>query len=124
MIEPNDIRKRNAALCLLAQEKFSVKPKSLSSAMRKIGRRLPKRAHESAKILAEAEAQAGHPKLAMMMDQKKIDKAERELKLALEAIDPADRRKGMVLSILGSVAFSLIVVFAALMIVLRWRGFV
>jgi hypothetical protein len=60
----------------------------------------------------------------MMMDQKKIDKAERELKLALEAIDPADRRKGMVLSILGSVAFSLIVVFAALMIVLRWRGFV
>lgn len=124
MIDPNDIRKRNADLCVLAEEKFSVKAKSLDPAMRKIGRRMPRHAHESAKVLVAAEAQAAHPKLSLMLDQKQINKAEQDVRLAFEAVDPADRRMGLILSTLGSVAFSLIVVFVLLMTVLRWRGFI
>ncbi|WP_299351484.1 hypothetical protein [uncultured Shimia sp.] len=122
MIDPNELHRRIDDLTQLAGEKFGFKAKSLARAMKKIGRRLPPRAHKQAAILIEAEDRAGHPKLSRMLDAQAIDRAFGTLEAALKQIDPADRRKGMVLSTLGMVSFNLIVVFVIVMAVLLWRG--
>lgn len=123
MINPNQIRQVNQGLCLLASEKFSVRTDSLEKAMHKIGRRLPKWAHKQATVLVKAEAMSGHPKLAMMLDADEIKKAETSLRTAFDAIDPKDRRKGAVLSVLGSLSTSLFAVIGLVVLVLWWRGF-
>lgn len=123
MIDPNQIRQVNQDLCLLAGEKFFVKTDSLEKAMRKIGRRLPKWAHKQADVLVKAEAMSGHPKLSMMLDVGEIKAAETKLRTAFDAIDPKDRRKGAVLSVLGSLSLSLFVVIGLVVLVLWWRGF-
>lgn len=60
----------------------------------------------------------------MMLDVQEIERASLAVETALKAIDPIDRRKGLILSTAASIAFSLIVVFTLLVVVLRWRGFV
>ncbi len=123
MIDPGQIQKQNRDLTRLAGQKFSFEAETLEKAMKKSGRRLPRRAHKQAKVLFEAERLAGHPKLTLMLDAEKIAKAQAALRTALEQIDPKDRRKGMVLSTLGLLSFNLIVVFALLVAILLWRGF-
>lgn len=123
MIDPNQIRQVNQDLCLLAGEKFSVKTDNLEKAMRKIGRRLPKWAHKQADVLVKAEAMSGHPKLMMMLDAGEIKTAAIKLRTAFDAIDPKDRRKGAVLSVLGSLSLSLFAVIGLVVLVLWWRGF-
>ena len=123
MIDPNQIRQVNQDLCLLAGEKFSVKTANLEKAMRKIGRRLPKWAHKQADVLVKAEAMSGHPKLMMMLDAGEIKTAEIKLRTAFDAIDPKDRRKGAVLSVLGSLSLSLFALIGLVVLVLWWRGF-
>ncbi len=122
MIDPNQIRKVNQELCLLAEEKFSVKTDDLGKAMRKIGRRLPKWAHRHAEVLVKAESMSGHPKLSPMLDASAISKASTGLRTAFQSIDPKDRRKGAILSLLGALSFNLIAVAVLVVLVLRWRG--
>ena len=124
MIDPNTLMKQNSDLTRLAGEKFRFQTDSLARAMKKAGRRLPRRVHKQAAILVEAEQRAGHPKLAMMLDAKAIERANSAVQEALNAIDPADRRKGLILSTLGMVSFHLIAVFAIFVAVLIWRGLV
>lgn len=124
MIDPARIRSQNEALSQLAGEKFSFRSKGLKRSMRKIGRRLPKRIHNQADKLIEAELLAGHPKLSMMLDEKALAQAEREIREALEVIDPKDRRTGAILSALGGVSINIIAVLVLLVLVLWWRGFV
>lgn len=123
MTDPAEIRKRNHELRILAEKKFSVEVDSLEAALKKAGRRLPRKVRKKAVTLVEADKLAGHPKLAMMLDAQRIEEAQIELREALEAIDPADRRKGLVLSTLGMVSFNLLVVFVVFVAVLIWRGF-
>lgn len=123
MIDPAKLRRDNRDLCRLAGRKFSFEVETLERAMKKIGRRLPREAHRQARLLAEAERLAGHPKLSLMLDADEIVGAQAALRAALERIDPKERRKGMVLSTLGMAAFHLIAVFALLVAVLLWRGF-
>lgn len=121
-MDANQIRIVNQEFCELAHEKFSVKATRLDKAMRKIGRRLPKWAHKQADILVNAENLSGHPKLSMMLDTGEIGKAETKLRAAFDAIDPKDRRKGMLLSLLGSLSINLIAVVVLLLLVIWWRG--
>lgn len=96
----------------------------LASALSKVRRAMPRRIYKQGMRLAEALPLLEHPKLRMTQNIPALKGAVREVKAHLEGIDIADRRKGRVLSVLGSIAFSLIAVFALLIIVLRWRGFI
>ncbi|MEQ9695116.1 hypothetical protein [Shimia sp. SDUM112013] len=101
-----------------------MKSRDLGRAMRKIGRRMPKHMHGHAAILVEAEQFAGHPKLRMAVDPAKVDKAYAALHAHFETVDVWDRRKGTILSVLGSISLGLLTLAAAIVIVLRWRGFI
>lgn len=123
MIDPVEIQRKNASLAKLAGKKFSFEPKGLRQAMRKVGRRLPSRMHAHARQLLDAEQKAGHPKIRMQLKAEPIEKAYEELHAALEAVDPGDMRKGLILSTLGMVSFHVIAAFTLLIVVLVWRGF-
>ena len=96
----------------------------LSTALGKARRHLPRRIYKQGMRLADALPMLQHPKLRQTQDEKSLHKAALEVKNHLKAIDAADRRKGRMLEILGSMAFSILVVFVLLVTVLRWRGFI
>lgn len=124
MTTTQDIQAKEAQLLELAKEKFGVRAKTLSRAMKKIGRRVPARLHRQAEVLVEAQRLGGHPKLMMQVDSVAIGKAFDEIVAHLETIDVADRRKGVLLNLAAALAFNVLVVVVLVTLVLRWRGLV
>jgi len=122
MTNTKDLETKIAHLCALAREKFGVRSDQLDVVMRKLGRRVPKRIHKHAEVLLSAQASLGHPTLAMMVDEKKITQSYKAIAEHLKSIDPKLRRKNKMLDILASMAFSVLVVFALMILVLVWRG--
>jgi IS4 transposase len=74
-------------------------------------------------VLVDAGTHVGHPKLMMQVDAVEVERAYRTLRQHLKTVDVKDRRKGAVLSLLGSLSFNLLAVLALLLLVLVWRGF-
>ncbi|MFW8634133.1 hypothetical protein [Cribrihabitans pelagius] len=96
----------------------------LAAALTRARRRLPRRIYRQGMQLARALPLLEHPRLRLTVEEKPLRAAAEEVKAHLRQIDLAGRRKTLLLSILGSMAFSLLAVFTLLVIVLRWRGFV
>lgn len=112
------------SLRTLLGQRLGLRRGSLARRVAKAGRRLPAGVRNDIAAVAEAEAMARHPKIGRRMDPKTTHGAYERAATFLQAIDVKDRRKGVALSILGSIAFSILVVVTLLIIVLRWRGFV
>ena len=123
MIDAADIGRKTERLLRLAREQYGVKAETLDKAMHKIGRRVPKRVHDQARIITEAQRLGGHPKLMLQVDADKVGAAFEAVQTAFKAEDRADRRKGTLLSTLGSLSFNLIAVAVLLILFLRWQGF-
>ncbi|MDX1781298.1 MAG: hypothetical protein R3256_08265 [Thalassovita sp.] len=124
MFNTIEFERKQAELKRLLENKFGVSSGDLISRMRKVGRRAPKRAHVAARVISEAHVHAGHPKLRRFIDEAAVDHAFITLRGYLKSVDVADRRKGMVLDVLGALSFNLMLAMALLMAFLRWRGWV
>lgn len=96
----------------------------LKPQVRKLGRRLPKAQRRAAKTVLEAQRLMTHPKLSRRVDAQAVAAAGSVLLTFLRAVDPTDRRKGAVLSVLGSISLGLIALFVLVVVILQWRGFV
>lgn len=105
-------------------QRLGLKRGSLSRRVAKAGRRLPPGVRHDIAIVAEAEKMARNPRLAMRHDRNAVKSAYDRASTHLKAIDVAERRKGMALSILGSMALNVLAVAFLLIVVLRWRGLV
>lgn len=117
--------KSNAdALRTLMAKRLGLKRGSLSRRIAKAGRRLPSGVLRDIGIVAEAEKMSRNPKLAMRLDPNATKSAYDRAAAHLRAIDVMDRRKGIALSVLGSMAFNLLAAMTLLIVVLRWRGLV
>ena len=104
------------------QVKFGVKARDLPSGMRRAGRRLPKDAHRAATVITTALAHSAHPKLGRMIDTETVVAADVALHAHLEKIDPKERRKDAILSVLGTQAFNVLAVIALVVGLMYWRG--
>lgn len=124
MTQEIDIQTRIAETIRLLRKKLGVKDKTLIASVRRAKRRLPRKVYKQALILARAEQMAEHPKLRMVLDMPKLEKASEDVQSHLNAINLADRRWGWFLSFLGSLALGLIALTALAIIVLRWRGYI
>ncbi len=124
MIEPEKLQARVVKLESQLQEKLGVRGANLQKRLARAGRRLPRRVRRSGQVIADAQTSVAHPKLARMLDDKAIEAAFRDVSAHLQTIDPADRRKGIVLGILGSAVFNLILLVVALTAFLYWQGIV
>ncbi|WP_426032534.1 hypothetical protein [Cypionkella sp. TWP1-2-1b2] len=108
----------------LMEERLRVRGQGLGEKLRKGGRLLPRRVRAAAEILQTGAVMAQNPKLWSQVDQQAVAQAYDTCVRHLNNVDGGDRRKGAVLGIAASVAFSVLVVAALLFSVLRWRGFI
>lgn len=124
MTDQHQIARHAERLEALLAEKFGARRGPLELRVQSAGRRLPRRVRRDLGEVARAQQFAGHPKLGRQIDGARVRAAARRAEDWLVAVDVADRRKGFVLSLLGSLSFNLILLFAILVAVLRWRGYV
>lgn len=115
-------RHRVARLEALLQEKLGVRGRSLEKRFARAGRSLPRRVQKAGRIITSAEANLHHPKLSRLHDPKTLESAFSEVTAHLKTVDPADRRKGVILGVFGGLVFNLLLLVAAVLLVLRWQG--
>ncbi|MGD9866357.1 MAG: hypothetical protein AB7S99_24440 [Pseudodonghicola sp.] len=123
MTDPARIETRIEETAALLRDKLGARGQTLGAALARAGRRLPRRIRSQARLLAEAERFAQHPRLRLTLDGAALGKAADEVGAHLKAIDLADRRKGWWLGLLGGMAFNILAWFGLLLGVLVWRGF-
>ena len=63
------INQRSARVQSALEGAFGVRSKTLAKALRKTGRRMPKRLRAEAGLIAQAEALGGNPKLLRQVDR-------------------------------------------------------
>lgn len=106
----------------LLRDKLGAGGASLEAVLRKARHRLPRAVYAQAKLLAEAENLAAHPKLSLTLDAEALHAAATQVQTHLDLIDLADRRRGWWLGMLGGLVFNLLALVALLIGVLVWRG--
>lgn len=124
MLSQKDIYKKTRAVHRQLETKLGVRGRDLDHALRKAGRRLPAAIRAQAGTLAEAEFFAENPKMARRLDGSALSTAFDSVMAHLRGINVAEARKDRILGIAGSVAFNLLVVAAAFIAFLWWRGYV
>ena len=108
----------------LLEQKLGVRGATLQAKVAKAGRRLPKRVREAAGYLADAVEMAQNPKLLVRVDESVVAEAFDVCVRHLGAADRAERRKGMLVGMAASAAFSVLMVAVLVMGFLYWRGMI
>jgi len=123
VIEQKAFMRMEQELEKLLAEKHGLNSGMLSRRLKKGLRRAPRAVKRAGDGFIQAQIQMGNPKLMRLMDETLVQSQFQTLRDHLRLIDVADRRKGLILSLLGSLSFNLIAVAAILVILLVWRGY-
>lgn len=115
---------KSAALQALMEEKYRFRSRDLAQALRKAGRRLPRRHRKQVKAVIEARKLEAHPKLAVQIDEKPLIRGMSEVMAYLRALDVAAERRDRMLNLAALIAFYVLVVLVAFVTWLWWRGYV
>ncbi len=94
-----------------------------ATVLHKRRRQLPRHVFRQGLKLAAALPMLQHPKLHVLVDERPLRRAADDMRRHLKSINVVDRRVGRVLNVLGTVAFSFLVVLVMLVTVLKLRGF-
>ncbi len=124
MIEPSRLSEMERELRGLMAAHLGVERASLAESLRAVGRGLPLRHRRDAARITEALEKATHPKLYAQLDAAAIIKAHGRLKAYLERIDRGEVRRRQWIRGGAGLAFNLLIVITAVIVVLRLRGFV
>lgn len=119
-----EFERRVTALQQKLRTRAGARGKSLRTSLRKAGRLLPRPAQQAGRVLTEAERWMHHPKLRARVDAARVDAAFAEIAAQLDQLDPADRRKGMLLGIAGGLVVNLILLLTGLIMILYWRDLI
>jgi hypothetical protein len=119
-----DLHAKAEALAQLMEDRMGLRGDGFAAKLKRAGRRLPRRIRRDGAVIVEAMALQAHPKLSRQVDEARLDRALTHLDRYLRGIDPWERRKGALLNWLAGIAFSLLVVAALVIAVMRWRGLV
>lgn len=106
------INQRSARIQNALEGAFGVRAKTLAKALRKTGRRMPKRLHAQARLIADAQELNGHPKLLRQVDGAALEQAEEAVLAWLDTVDRADQRRGFWIWAGAMVGFNMIVIVA------------
>ena len=114
--DTDDISARMEALRDRLHAVHRVSGQDFSDALRRAGRLLPRGVRRDGAELERARAMFGHPRLERQIDFNALRAASRRIEAHLDGVDVADLRRGRILSLLGVLAFNLLVVMAGLLI--------
>lgn len=108
----------------LLEERLGTRGRGLDEKLRRAGRRLPRRVRAAATALSDAALMAQNPKLLVRVDEGEVAQNYDICLRHLAALNRGERRKGLILNVAASIAFSLLVVAAGVLGFLVWRGYV
>lgn len=123
MIDPGRFRQRSDKLSEALQLKLGVRGRGLETRLRRARRDLPRPLRREGQKLINVGLLVDHPKLARLVDPPSVDTAFDIITAHLKKVDPADRRRGALLGLMGGLVFNLLVLVAAVLVLLRWQGF-
>ncbi|MDF1726601.1 MAG: hypothetical protein P1U53_02520 [Sulfitobacter sp.] len=124
MAKADDLDARAERLRLLMVEKYRMRARTLEKALKRAGRRLPRRNRRQVRALIDACKLSSNPRLAVQVDRPAILRGIREVERHLATIDPAAALRERMLDMAALVAFYILVVLVAVVLVLWWRGYV
>ena len=124
MADSHDIHALTSELETLLAAKLGLRHGDMMHRIDKAGRRLPKWLHRDGRLIGDAVALGAHPKLARQIDYRAVRAAHHRIRDHLKTIDPADRRRGALLGLLGSLSFNLLVMVGLVIALLKWRGYI
>ena len=124
MMDQRDIPMKAEAVRALLEERLGVRGRDLSTALRKSRRLLPRSMRKHGAGLVAAERAARSPKTAKQIDRQKMMLAYEVITNHLRAIDVNAQQRDRLLRLAGSIAFQVLLLIAAFIAYLRWRGFV
>lgn len=119
-----DLEPRAEKLAQLMEERLGLGGDGFAAKLGRAGRSLPRRIRRDGAVIVEALALQAHPKLSRQIDEARLNRAFTHIERYLRAIDPWERRKGLLLNWLAGLAFSLLVVAGLLIAAMRWRGMI
>jgi hypothetical protein len=108
----------------LMEQRLAIKGSGLTEKLKRGGRMLPHRVREAAARLAESAHLSQHPRLLLQVDEARVAEDYDICVRHLGALNVWDRRKGLLLSLAGSVVVSVIVVAAVALAFASWRGLI
>lgn len=117
-----DLHSRADRIAHLLEEQLDIRGQGLGAKLGRAGRRLPRWVRREFDALQDALDYAEHPKLQQRIDYGRLETGLHKAEAWLEAVDPWDRRKGLVLGWLGGNAVNLLLVAALAIGVMVWRG--
>jgi len=95
----------------------------LATMIRRRGGALPRRLRREARVLLEAERLCASPRIARQIDPAAVERAHAALVRHLRPLGSLARWQGRGLSVAAAIAFGLMVLGAAVIWVLSWRGY-
>jgi hypothetical protein len=124
MLDQRDLDARAEKLQRLLEEKYRLRSRDLPQALRRAGRRLPRRHRAQAEAFQKARAMAGHPRLAVQVNGDDITRGYAETMAYLKSVDPWAARRDRLLNLAALIAFYILVVLAGFIWWMRARGYV
>lgn len=120
-----DLPAANADLAELMRDRLGIRRgTTLEAKLRHAGRLLPRAERAAGRRLVAAERLWPNPRLRRRIDIAAIEADTARLRTFLERIDPADRRRGLILGILATLAFNFLLLAAAAIAYLAWSGWI
>ena len=118
------MQKMTGQISALLENKLRIRGKSLAVQLRKAGRRLPRAVRRDARYIIQSADLTDNPKLARMVDAKKLKRAHANVVRHLETVDLSAQRRTALLNLIASIAFAILMTFILVLFVLIQRGFV
>lgn len=112
-----------AELSELLRRQAGAKGADFETQLKRADRLLNRPARKGGRAIVAAQALIANPRTQHMVDAKAVHRGARDLRAHLKTLNPWDRRVGRVLGSVGAIAAGLIVLAAAVVTVLVWRGF-
>jgi hypothetical protein len=121
---PAAIHAMTDRIAQLMEQKLAIRGKGLAAKLKRGGRLLPRQVRAAAQNLVQAADMANSPRLAMQVDNGRVTSAYDACVKHLSALPTAAGWGAYALASLRSIAFGILVIGAAVIGYLVWRGYV
>ncbi|MCQ0093847.1 hypothetical protein [Roseovarius sp. M141] len=122
MIDPVTFQKDIDAMQVKLRTRLGARGKTLAHSLHRARRSLPGSAQQAGARLVQMQAMVAHPRLRRLVARAQVDAALSALNAPLATINVKERRKDRLLGLAGSVVFNLLILGAAIIAFMLWRG--
>lgn len=123
-MDQTTVRQLVARIFQLLGEKLGARGADLETRVGRAGRKLPRRVRSAAEALITAEKLSKDPRLSLQLDPNHTSAAYAQCLDYLDRINPTADRSKLRYGIAATVAGQLLLVTAAAVMILRWRGYI